>query len=138
MVCSARCGSNNPTSSRQGLSGASQRCKISSRIPKALVYDQTASKSGLTLPVHLSLSLLKSAGSFANLSSLFPFLLPLFSFWRPSNDSLQSVFFFFYGMLPFFLIFFFLNQDFAIKATSLQTSSHTSLITSSLLSDHSN
>ncbi|KAI9516716.1 hypothetical protein NQZ68_013773 [Dissostichus eleginoides] len=64
-----RCSGNNPASSRQGLSRASRHCEILKRIPIALVYEQTASKSGLTLPVHLSSSLLKSADSFANVSS---------------------------------------------------------------------
>lgn len=70
-------------SSRQGLSRASQHCKILKSIPVSLIYDQSASKSGLTLPVHLSLSLQKSTEPFANLFS--PFLFPRLplSFKRP-------------------------------------------------------
>lgn len=58
-----------PLSPRQGLSRASQHCKILKSIPVSLIYDQSASKSGLTLPVHLSLSLQKSTEPFANLFS---------------------------------------------------------------------
>lgn len=126
MVCSARCSSNNPASSRQGLSRASQHCKILKRIPIALVYDQTASKSGLTLPVHLSPSLLKSADSFANLSSLCLFLLPLFSFRGPRMTPVNL-----------FLYVTFekkkqkkgIHQVFVIKATSLRTCSCSLFIT---------
>lgn len=131
MVCSARCSSNSPTSSRQGLSRASQHCKILKRIPIALVYDQTESKSGLTLPVHLSLSLVKSADSFANLSSLFLFLLPLFSFRGPKNDSPKSVF------VRYFLKK--VHQVFVIRATSSRASSCASSsrrLSSCLSSDH--
>lgn len=94
-----------PASSRRGLSRASQRCKILQRIPIALVYDQAASESGLTLPVHLSLSLVKSASPFANLSSPFLFLLPVFSLrgpqMTPRNLFLCAPFFFFKKFIRF-------------------------------------
>lgn len=130
MVRSARCSSNNPANSRQGLSRASQRCKILKGIPIALVYDQTASKSGLTLPVHLSPSLVKSADSFANLSSLFLFLLPLFSSRglriTPRNLFLCLTSSSFFSSK--------VHQVFVINGTSLLTSSCAS--SSRLFSDH--
>lgn len=67
----------------RGLSRASQHCSSLKSLPVALIYEQTASKSGLTLPVHLSLSLVKSADSFANLSSLLLSLQPPIFLKRP-------------------------------------------------------
>lgn len=121
-----------PASSRRGLSRASQCCKILQRIPIALVYDQAASKSGLTLPVHLSLSLVKSASPFANLSSPFLFLLPVFSLRGPQmiprNLFLCAPFFFFQKV----------HQVFVIRATSLRNIQLRRFITqaSCLCSDH--